>query len=103
MGVLIRFLTDNFIYFAFVVILLILALVGYIVDASRTEKLKKEMANNVQNESVLDIPIATLGENVTLGETVNKTTTPLKDNVNKPLQAPQDMTTTTPPVQPKKM
>ena len=91
MGVLIKFLTDNFIYFAFAIILLILALVGYIVDASRTEKLKKEMANNIQNE------------NVTLGETVNKATNNIKTNVNKSEQTQEDVNATVPPVQPKKM
>ena len=103
MGVLIKFLTDNFIYFAFAIILLILALVGYIVDASRTEKLKKEMANNIQNENVLDIPIANLGENVTLGETVNKATNNIEANVKASEQTQTDVNATAPPVQPKKM
>ncbi len=83
--------------------MLILALVGYIVDASKTEKIKKEMSKNKESENVFDIPIANLGENVTLGETVNKMSNNTNGNMNISEQLQQDMSAKVPPVQTKKM
>lgn len=79
MDVLINFLLDNYIYFVFVAILLVLALVGYIVDTAKTEKLKKEYSK--KEEETIDIPIANLGSNVKIGETVNKMATNSNANV----------------------
>ena len=71
MGVLINFLIDNYIYFVFVAILLVLALIGYIVDSTKTQKLKKEFAK--KEEEKADIPVANLTNGIKIGETVNKT------------------------------
>ncbi len=78
MGLLIDFLIKNYIYFVFVAIILVLALIGYIVDSARTEKLKKEYSK--KEEEMADIPLATFNENVKIGETVNKTT--IKSNAS---------------------
>ena len=93
MGVLIKFLIDNYIYFVFVAILLILALVGYIIDSAKTEKLKKEFSE--KEKETMDIPLAAWGANVKIGETVNKLAV---NNMNKEETAPQ---TDIPPVTPK--
>ena len=65
-----NFLIENYIYFAFVAVLLILALIGYIVDTTKTNKLKKEYAKTQEEKS--DIPLATFDSSVKIGETVNK-------------------------------
>jgi hypothetical protein len=79
MGTVMEFLINNYIYFVFVAAFLILALIGYIVDTAKTEKLKTELSKKEQS---IDIPLASFGENITLGETVNKMTSGTKENVN---------------------
>ena len=70
METLMNFLIENYIYFAFVAVLLILALIGYIVDTTKTNKLKKEYAKIEAEKS--DIPLAAFDSSVKIGETVNK-------------------------------
>ena len=70
MDALVEFLKTNYIYFVFVAVILILALIGYIVDSSRNGKKKTgESKNNVEEEFVLSVPEM---ENAKIGETVNK-------------------------------
>ncbi len=77
MGTLINFLLDNFIYVAFVCILLVLALIGYIVDTNKSKKAKTPVMVE-KEETVSEIPVANINTNVKLGETVNK----MANNVN---------------------
>lgn len=70
MGI-IQFLMDNYIYFAIGAAVLVLALIGYAIDSAKTRKLKREMTEQKDENSVLDIPLAGL-ENITLGETISK-------------------------------
>lgn len=65
MGVLLNFLVDNYIYFIFGAILLVLALIGYIVDSTKDRKVKA--VKRKENEEKKDIPIATLNSNVKFG------------------------------------
>lgn len=69
MGALINFLVENYIYFVFIAILLILAFVGYIVDNSKTAKLKKELTGK-SDDDVIEIPIA--DTTAKIGDAVNK-------------------------------
>ena len=70
MEALLEFLKTNYIYFVFVAVLLILALIGYIIDSSNTIKKKQEDTNKSDEEEfVLSIP--EIG-NAKIGETVNK-------------------------------
>lgn len=70
MGVLMDFLLDNYIYFLFVAVILVLALIGYIVDSTKTAKLKKELTKVDKEET--DIPVLNIDSNVKLGDSVNK-------------------------------
>ena len=69
MNALIEFLKTNYIYFVFIGIILILALIGYIVESSKREKNNTKPNENKEEEFVLNIPEM---ENVKIGETVNK-------------------------------
>lgn len=81
MGTLINFLLDNFIYVLFIAVLLVLALIGYIVDSSKTTKLRKELTKE-EDTLTNEIPIANIDSNIKLGETVNKMATPIQTTVN---------------------
>ncbi len=96
MGVLIKFLVDNFIYFVFIAILLVLALIGYIIDTSRMEKAKKEKE---EEEGIVgNIPIASLDSSVKIGESVNKMTMDSNAGVNPSVTT---VSFDTPPIAPK--
>ena len=99
MGVLIDFLVDNYIYFVFVAVLLILALIGYVVDSAK-EKNGKTKQMEDKEDDVIEIPIAALDSNVTLGSTVNQQVNKDNANVNPEVQA---NSAAVPPVQPKGM
>lgn len=81
MGTLINFLVDNYIFVVFFGIILVLALIGYIVDTSKTNKLKAELTKVEESENG-SIPIATLDAGVKLGDTVNKMAMNNNQNVN---------------------
>lgn len=71
----------------FVVVLLVLALIGYFIDSNRVEKIKEELSNSFDT-STNDIPEFTMDSNVKLGETLNNI-----NNVNSPVdQSPQPNT-----------
>lgn len=80
MGTIIDFLIENFMYVIFVVILLILALIGYIVDSSKTKKMDNtiKQIENKKNE----IPVSNLNSSIQLGETVNQIPTNSNPSVN---------------------
>ncbi|HBA37676.1 MAG TPA: hypothetical protein DCY94_03050 [Firmicutes bacterium] len=82
MGLLIDFLLENFIYVVFISILLVLALIGYIADKTKTQKLRKELTKE-EDSSTMNIPLANLDSNVKLGETVNKMASLDAENVNR--------------------
>lgn len=82
MGALIDFLLDNFVYVIFVIILLILALIGYIADKTKTNRLRKELTSTSQEDSA-DIPIASIDSSIKLGDTVNNMSALAAENVNK--------------------
>lgn len=82
MGTLIDFLLDNFVYVIFVAIILVFALIGYIVDKSKTEAVKKELTKK-EDTTGPDIPLVNIDSNVKLGETVNKMANMNAENVNK--------------------
>ena len=90
MGAIINFLIENYIYFVFVAVLLILALIGYIVDNKRTDKVRKELSIG-EEEKPLDIPEM---ENVKLAETINQNNQVNLDNM-------VDADANIPPVAPK--
>ena len=90
MGAIINFLIENYIYFVFVAVLLILALIGYIVDNKRTDKVRKELSIG-EEEKPLDIPEM---ENVKLAETINQNNQVNLDNM-------VDADVSIPPVAPK--
>ena len=90
MGAIINFLIENYIYFVFVAVLLILALIGYIVDNKRTDKVRKELSIG-EEEKPLDIPEM---ENVKLAETINQNNHVNLDNM-------VDADVSIPPVAPK--
>ena len=70
MEALLEFLKTNYIYFVFIGVILILALIGYIVDSSRSDKKKDSKINNEDDEEFrLNIPEM---QNAKIGETVNK-------------------------------
>ncbi len=71
MGAIMNLLVEYYIVVVFIAVLLILALIGYIVDSSKTNKIKKELTREPE-EVVSDIPVVTPG--VKLGETVNSAT-----------------------------
>lgn len=81
MGIIINFLVDNYIFVVFFAILLVLALIGYIVDTSKTNKLRSEFSKTVEPENG-SIPIAILDASVKLGDTVNKMAMTNEQNVN---------------------
>lgn len=53
----IEFLTENFIYIVIIVAFIILVLIGYMVDKSKTSKIQKEIEEKKESEQ-LNIPIA---------------------------------------------
>lgn len=71
MGALINFLLDNFMILVFICVILILALIGYIVDTTKTNRLKNELKNDDDKDS-LAVPLANIDSSITLGDTVNK-------------------------------
>lgn len=83
MGLLIDFLLENFIYVIFISIILVFALIGYITDKTKTNKLKKELTNEDNAEDNKDIPLANIDKAVKLGDTVNKMSSLDVENVNK--------------------
>ncbi len=91
MGTLINFLLDNFIYVAFICILLVLALIGYIVDTTKSKKIRTDLMKE-KEESTSEIPIANIDTSVKLGETVNKMASINTPNVN-PEGTPKPLTT----------
>lgn len=82
MGTLINFLLDNFTYVVFIAIILVLALIGYIVDKTKTTRLRKELTK-VDDTVNADIPLANIDSNIKLGETVNKMASLDVENVNR--------------------
>lgn len=94
MEALVNFLMENFSYVAFIIILLVLALVGYIVDTKKTNKLKDELTN-VDDGGFA--PLASIDPNVKLGSAVNKVTNSTTMGVNpeatEPPVAPANNTT----------
>ena len=70
METLVEFLKANYVYFVFVAGFLVLALIGYIVDSSNTEKRKRE-ENKKSDEEEFALNIPEIG-NAKIGETVNK-------------------------------
>ena len=68
MNALIEFLKTNYIYFVFVGVILVLALIGYIVDSSKNNK-QKGVKESKEEEFVLNIPEV---ENAKIGDTINK-------------------------------
>lgn len=90
MGTLINFLMENYIYVVFVVVLLILALIGYIVDTAKTTKLKKDLTKE-EDTKTSEIPLVNIDSTVKLGDTVNKMAMNSSVNVNKePLVKPEN-------------
>lgn len=79
MGILIDFLVDNYVYFIFVAILLVLALIGYIVDNKRTDKVRKELSLDKNDEVELNIPDV---KNVKLNDTIKASTMTSPVNLN---------------------
>ncbi len=79
MGTLINFLLDNFIYVAFICILLVLALIGYIVDTKKNNKIRADLMRE-KGENMSGIPI--VDTSVKLGDTVNKMASMDTPNVN---------------------
>lgn len=70
METVINFLMDNYFYFAGVAFVLILALIGYIIDQRKTDKLKREFAKKQEEDYVL--PISAIDGNLKLGAAINK-------------------------------
>lgn len=79
MEIIINFLVDNYIYVIFVVILLILALIGYLVDSSKNRKASSLKPESLGNEKIEMEPIDT---GIKLGETVNKSVSNSNADVN---------------------
>lgn len=63
----INFLVDNYFIIAGFACFLILALIGYIIDTKKTEKLKKEFAKEKEQESIM--PIKEIQNDIKLGTT----------------------------------
>lgn len=96
----IKTLLDNYIYLAGIAVFLILALIGYIVDTMKTDKLKKKLLSQSETNSV--IPVANLNAGVAtnnadgpINNIVNQTTTLNVVDENK---APTENQSTVPPV-----
>lgn len=68
MGMFLDFIKHNFVYIAFIIILLVLALVGYIIDTSKTNKLKRELTGKNDEDVNIDIPLmdAKLNETISM-------------------------------------
>ena len=68
MGMFLDFIKHNFVYIAFIIVLLVLALVGYIIDTSKTNKLKKELTGKNDEDVNIDIPLmdAKLNETISM-------------------------------------
>lgn len=86
MEALIEFLKANYIYFVFIAVLLILALIGYIVDSNKTDKGKSEVKKSEEEEFMMDIPIV---KNAKINETINKNSG--KENHSENEQNPMDV------------
>jgi len=84
MGVIIEFLVANYIYVIFIGVILVLALIGYIVDKSKTKKFEEKL---MKSEEPIT-PLASIDSSVKLGETVNRMETLKSPNVNNQGQAP---------------
>ena len=94
----IEFLMNYYFYFATVAFLLILALIGYLVDSRKTQKLKEEFAREREREAI--IPAQQISNNIKLGTVLNNTTTQPTANTASQIQAPvQPATQVQPPVQ----
>lgn len=94
MGIIVDFLIDNYIYVVFTIILLILALIGYIVDSSKAKKHENILKKSESQKTT--IPETKMDSSIKLGETVNQTTTNSNPNVNaeispKPLNTLDDV------------
>ena len=87
MNALLEFLKTNYIYFVFVAILLILALIGYIVDSSKNNKKKEEIEKKEEDEFKLDIPEV---QNAKITDTINKNAN--KENVKEESQSDNPIT-----------
>ena len=69
MEALLEFLKNNYIYFVFVAVILIFALIGYIVDSSKSGKRKEKTDKDVEAFMQNIPPI----ESAKMSETLNKT------------------------------
>lgn len=52
-----EFLRNNYIYFVIVIVFIILALIGYMVDKAKTNKIKKQIEED-KKSAQLNIPVA---------------------------------------------
>lgn len=71
MGALVNFLIEYYYILAFIAILLVLTLIGYIIDNTKTKKMQEELSKEEKTDTP-DIPIASIGADVKLGDTINK-------------------------------
>jgi len=82
MGAIMEFLMKYYLYFLAVLVLLILALVGYLVDTTKTNKLKREFNKQYEEDNALEIPISKIDGNIRLGESVNASVNKNNEDVN---------------------
>jgi len=75
------FLLDNYIYIAIVAGFLILALLGYIIDMTKTERLKRKYSQ--EKEAVANIPVAVVNNNTGVNETTILSSQPVNDDAEK--------------------
>jgi len=82
MGAIMEFLMKYYVYFLAVLVLLILALVGYLVDTTKTNRLKREFNKQYEEDNALEIPISKIDGNIRLGESVNASVNKNNEDVN---------------------
>lgn len=71
-------LLDNYIYIAIVAGFLILALLGYIIDTTKTEKLKKEFSK--EKDEVANIPVAQINSVPIVNQTTTQNIQPVNND-----------------------
>lgn len=80
MGILLNFIKDNFMIIVFIIVLLILALLGYIIDTSKTNKLKKELTGKSEEDNKIDIPEMQINAKIGDAAMSNTTSMPVIDD-----------------------
>lgn len=84
MGIFLNFIRDNFMIIVFVIVILILALLGYIIDTSKTNKLKKELTGKSEEDNKIDIPEMQINAKIGDAAMSNTTSIPVVDDNEMP-------------------